>query len=279
LESVDYFNTFKHYAHYREILEAIGDIRDPNVPYEHNELWDAFRWRKADLDELAWLIRKEELGLVSRALFEKLRANIKDNYDTQKHKELALLEEKLGKGYLREPNMMLFHKLKQEADTGANMEALLGELITAQVFDANTNALLVEYFYLKGNVAAYGVYALYFYINYASQKNNPLKDTTDSMLPEMGKKIVELSINATSLGTQVLTAGASQSLIDLIKRTLQADGEDLISKEEKTSLYDKFTENFLKFISYERETMSELEFNQRYPLDGFDDWRKKRKSA
>lgn len=43
--------------------------------------------------------------------------------------------------------------------------------------------------------------------------------------------------------------------------------------------YDRFVEDFLKFVSYERETLGEEKFAQRFPLEGFDDWRRKRKSV
>jgi hypothetical protein len=41
--------------------------------------------------------------------------------------------------------------------------------------------------------------------------------------------------------------------------------------------YERFVEDFLKFISRERETLGEEQFAQRFPLEGFEDWMRRRK--
>ena len=159
------------------------------------------------------------------------------------------------------------------------MEWLLGDMITAHLFDANTNALFVEYFYLKGNIDIIAAYVLYFYIDHTAQQHDkPAQGTAVSIMPEMGKKIVELSLGSVSMIGQVLTAGASQGLMDLFKGFLTAEpDEDIISKTEKPSAYQSFVENFLRHISYQKETLGETRFNQRFPLEGFDDWSRERK--
>jgi tetratricopeptide (TPR) repeat protein len=278
LDAENYFPTFLRYAHYIELLEVLTEIRDTADPFEHNEMWDAFQWHNTDLEVLAGLIRKDELAAKSRALFAQFEANIKETYDTHKEKELAILEDRLGKGFIKQPNLIIFKELKDLADKGENMEHILGDLITVKMFDANTNALLIEYFYLNGNIDILGVYALYFYINRTITKNNPLHTSTQGILPEIGKKIVELIFSPSTPAGQVLTAAGSQAVINIFQSSATSEEDDIISKDPKISEYELFIENFLKFISYERETLGEVRFNQKYPLEGFDDWRKKKKN-
>lgn len=39
--------------------------------------------------------------------------------------------------------------------------------------------------------------------------------------------------------------------------------------------FEVFSTNFLRFMSYQRETLGSEKFAEIYPLEGFDDWKKR----
>jgi len=72
----DFLAPILHYAHYREIAQAIAELRDPDQPFEHYEMWDAFYWKQEDEKELDWLLRRERLAEINNALLEKFKSNV-----------------------------------------------------------------------------------------------------------------------------------------------------------------------------------------------------------
>jgi hypothetical protein len=92
---------------------------------------------------------------------------------------------------------------------------------------------------------------------------------------------VELTLAPISLTGKVLTAAAGGAVARLFKLFLSdTNKKDQIDMQEfqnpssaSTSLddFEVFCENFLRFISYQKETLGQEAFEKQYPLEGFED--------
>ncbi|MBK7937821.1 MAG: tetratricopeptide repeat protein [Lewinellaceae bacterium] len=85
---------------------------------------------------------------------------------------------------------------------------------------------------------------------------------------------------------QLLTAAGAGAAVKLFGNFWVArHREDLINMDEYSVSakqltaapddFDLFVDNFLRFMSYQRETLGEEKFEERYPLEGFEDWKRK----
>ncbi|MBC7777659.1 MAG: tetratricopeptide repeat protein [Phycisphaerae bacterium] len=277
----DFLAPILHYAHYREIAQAIAEVRDPAESFEHHEMWDAFYWKPDDEKELAWLLRRERLAEINKSLLEKFKANVQSGSGVHslEHLETAFAQ-KLKHDLWEGTQYLGFEDFKSKSEAWPHAAREVATLIRdSRRLDANSKLLLVEYCHLRGSLSIEDVYLLYFYISYVntSQDSGIASEANSAAV----KKVVELTLAPVSLSGKVLTAAAGGAVARLFKLFLSDAGEkDQINMEEfqnpESSLervddFEVFTDNFLRFISYQREMLGEEAFEKQYPLEGFDD--------
>ena len=282
----DFLAPILDYAHYREIAEAISEVRDLAQPFQHNEMWNAFYWLPEDEKELDWLLRRERLAEINKALLEKFKTNVLSGVGVHQLEHLeAAFTQKLKHDLWEGTNYLGFEDFKTKSgawpDAAKKVAALLRD---SRRLDANSKLLLVEYCHLRGSLSIEDAYLLYFYICYI----NPSGDSTVASEANSAavKKIVELVLNPISLTGKVLTAATGGAVAGLFKKFLFEKEPQINIKEfqsPQTSLrppddFEVFAEDFLRFISYQREMLGEETFEKQYPLEGFED-RSRKKGA
>lgn len=287
-QSEDFLAPVLHYAHYREIAQAIAEVRDPDQPFKHQEMWDAFYWMPEDEKELDWMLRRERLAEINKALLEKFKANVQSGSGVHslEHLEIAFAQ-KLKHDLWEGTQYLNFEDFKSKSEAWPNAVQEVATLIRdSRQLDANSKLLLVEYCHLRGSLSIEDVYLLYFYISYA----NPSRDL--GIVREVNsaalKKVVELTLAPVSLTGKVLVAATGGAVAQLFKLFhSDARKQDQINMEEfqntensprQVDDFEVFTENFLRFISYQREILGEETFGKQYPLAGFED-RKRNKAT
>ena len=287
MDDPDYFSPLLHYAHYKEILEAVNEVRSPSQPFEHNELWTAFRWSTEDLKQIEWLVRREELSQISRRLLQQFQSTVETAFQfKQPSEEIALLEraftQQLRNDKWADTDYSSFEDLRTKIGGFPNAAQQIGFLISnSRHLSANSKMLLVEYFYLRGDLRIEDVFAMYFYIG-THQKGTGQNKVTDEAFVDMGKKMIELILAPISLAGNILTAGAAAALMRLLKNYFSEEEQIDLNKFRNQasgplhSDYDAFVEGFLRFLSFQRESLGEKKFQQRFPLEGFEDWSTKR---
>ncbi len=285
----DFLAPILHYAHYREIGEAIAELRRAGEPFEHCELWEAFYWLPEDEKELNWLIRREELAALSRELLTQFKTNVAAQLeDSAADEEMALIEQAFNEVIKKDDwagtKYADFEDFKTKSASMPGIVQQLARLVSDnRRLGAHNKMLLVEYCYLRGDLDLEEVFLLYFYIS----KHAPgiPGSVLEEGLVDGSKKIVELMLSPVSITGQILTAAAAAALTELLLKFSapdQAPDIDLDDLRGKPGVplpksdYDQFVEDFLKFVSRERETLGKEKFAQRFPLEGFDDWRRKR---
>jgi tetratricopeptide (TPR) repeat protein len=287
MDDPDYFSPLLHYAHYKEILEAINEVRSPSEPFEHNDLWAAFRWSAEDLKQIEWFVRRDELSQIRRQLLQQFQSTIETTFqDKQPAEEILLLEkaftQKLKNDHWGDTDYASFEALRAKVEGQPNAAQQIGLLISnSRRLSANSKMLLVEYFYLRGDLRIDDVFAMYFYIG-THQKGTLSNKVSEEASIDMGKKIIELMLDSVGFVGNILTAGAAAGLMRLLKNYFsdeeQIDMNNFRNESPKPlhSDYDAFVDGFLRFLSFQRESLGEEKFQQRFPLEGFEDWSKKR---
>ncbi len=277
----DFLAPVLHYAHYREIAQAIAEVRDPDQPFEHHEMWDAFYWKPEDEKELDWLLRRERLAELNKALLEKFKANVQFGSGVHSLEQLeTAFAQKLKHDLWEGTQYLGFEDFKSKSEAWPHAAREVATLIRdSRRLDANSKLLLVEYCHLRGSLSIEDVYLLYFYISYV----NTAQDTGIASEANSAavKKVVELTLAPVSLTGKLLTAAAGGAVARLFKLFLShADQKDQINMEEfqnpksaSTSPddFEVFCEHFLRFISNQRETLGQEAFERQYPLEGFED--------
>jgi len=277
----DFLSPILYYAHYREIAQAIAEVRDPVEPFEHHELWDAFYWKPEDEKELDWLLRRERLAKINKALLEKFKANLQSGSGVHslEHLETAFAQ-KLKHDLWEGTQYLGFEDFKSKSEDWPNAAREVATFIRdSRRLDANSKLLLVEYCHLRGSLSIEDVYLLYFYISYVntSQDSGIAGEANSAAV----KKVVELTLSPVSFTGKVLTAAAGGAVARLFKLFLSgSEMKDQINMEEfqnpenkleRVHDFEVFTENFLRFIGYQREMLGAEAFEKQYPLEGFED--------
>lgn len=272
-----------HYAHYREIAQAITEVRDPDQPFQHNEIWNAFYWLPEDEKDLDWLLRREELAQISKSLLEKFRINVETQLDGKADAEIAAIEKGFSdiikKDDWDHTKYNSFDDFKAKASTAPDLAQQLALIISDnRRLGAYNKMQLVEYCYLRGDLMIEDVFLMYFYIIKHNQTASR-DDVAEKGLVNMNKKIIQLLFNPLSIPGQVLTAAVAGALTELLKKfSARSNMAPDIDKRAATgnlpikpSDYDRFVEDFLQYLSYEREKMGKKAFEKKYPLEGFED--------
>lgn len=262
----NYFPALQHYAHYREIRGALALVHGPHATFEHPvELWEAFDWQPEDRARLEWQLRRDALSALGRQLLERLKNNVPIHFDNPRAAELHRLETTLTNQLEQDAwastlydNVSDFERaMVALPDLAGKLAALIGQ---SSPLDAHTQLLLVEYFYQRGNLNVFEVFLMYFYIGQG------LVD----MPGAADKKLAELLAGPPIHTSQVKTAGA---LVRLIKGFWAGEGAAALESMK----YDDFVAHFLSYLDNQMETFGVEKFDAQYPLEGFHDWRKKRR--
>ncbi|MBP6828158.1 MAG: tetratricopeptide repeat protein, partial [Saprospiraceae bacterium] len=282
----DFLAPILHYAHYREISEALAGVRRPDEPFEHQEMWKAFYWLPEDEREIEWQQRREQLAAVNRALLEKFKGNVETG---QAVHELNVLEQAFTDKLLRDlwegTKYLDFEDFKQKSVAWPGAAKDLAALIrTSRRLDDNDKMLLTEYCFLRGSISIEDTFLLYFYIDFV---RHPLPaEAAGEGLGEAGKKLIELVVAPNTIFGQILTAFGGGAAVRLFgdfwvfrNREDHIKIDDYRNPASQTPVppddFEVFSTNFLRFMSYQRETLGSEKFAEIYPLEGFDDWKKR----
>jgi hypothetical protein len=236
---------------------------------------------------------REELAALSRELLTQFKTKVAAHLeDSAADEEMTLIEQAFNEVIKKDDWAGTKYadfedfKTKSASMPGGIVQQLARLVSDNRRLGAHNKMLLVEYCYLRGDLDLEKVFLLYFYIS----KHAPGTpgSVLEAGLVDGSKKMVELMLSPVSMTGQILSAVAAAALTELLLKFSapdQAPDIDLNDLRDRPgtplpkSDYDRFVEDFLKFVSYERETLGEEKFAQRFPLEGFDDWRRKRKSA
>lgn len=288
----DFLAPILHYAHYREITESIAEVRNITEDFQHHELWKAFFWRPAEEQDLDWLLRREELAHLSQALLAQFKSNVITQLGGREDTEMTIIEkafnELIEKDDWAGTKYTDFVDFKSKTEGIPNFLQILARLISNnQRLGPHNKMLLVEYCYLRGDLTVEDAFMMYFYVG-KQRGATPLgKVVAQDGLVNMGIKIIELALSPISITGQVLTAATTAAMTTLLKNfTTQKEHApdidiDQYRKTAKTykpierSDYDHFVDDFLRYLSEEREVLGAAKFAQRYPMGGFEDWIKR----
>ncbi len=284
----DFFAPILHYAHYREIAEALAEVRQPGEPFEHFEMWKTFYWLPEDKRKIEWQQRREQLAEINRALLGKFRESIGAGEGVH---ELSVLErafaDKLSHDLWEGTKYLGFEDFKQKNEDWPDAAKDLAALIrTGRRLDDNDKMLLVEYCFLRNSISIEDTFLLYFYIDFV--KHPLLTDAAGEGFGEAGQELVKLVVAPDTIFGEILTAFGGGAAVRLF-------GDFWVSRHRKDHInmddyavsatrptaapddFDLFVDNFLRFMSYRRENLGEEKFEEVYPLDGFEDWKRKSK--
>lgn len=277
----DFLGPVLHYAHYREIAQAIGEVRDPSQPFQHHEMWDAFVWLPEDIKEINWLLRRERLAEINKTLLERFKANVQSGIGVHKLENLEnAFAQKLKHDLWEGTEYLDFEDFKSKSDAWLDALQEVAVLIRdSRRLDLNSKLLIVEYCLLRGNISIEDSFLLYFYISYVKHAQGA--GVIDEANSEGVQKIIELLLDPITVTGKVLTAAVGGALARLFglflsesKKKVQInmdEFQDSVSSMMPPDDFQTFSKNFLRFISYQRETLGKEAFDKQYPLRGFDD--------
>jgi tetratricopeptide (TPR) repeat protein len=282
-ETSDFLAPFLQYAHYREIENVLTVVQTAGESAEHRDLWAAFQWPADELRWADWMIRREALSSISKQLPEirrnrerYLKNNPGANITTLEEAFVRQLEQDDWAGTLHDK----FDDFQRSAGLMPDLRAQLAALVSgADHPEANAKRLLVDYFYLRGNLSVYDVMLMYAYIGFVQPTPEP---DTDQPL-DAGQRIVDGLFDPLTPAGETLTAATAGALIHWLKSFRAAErpaddtGLDVAGENVMPGPgYEAFTDAFLRYLGQQRETFGMSQFDERYPLEGFFDWGKNR---
>ena len=279
-DTANYFEVLQRFAHFNEIAEIIAYVRNHNESFEYSPMWESFAWRKEDLETFNYQIRLKEIAQKAAEIFQKFKIELDANYPQEtKEKIRQHLEDKIDRAYIKNTEAIVFKELLRDAKEGKDMQSHLGEVFTIRNYDSSIKSILLEFFYLNGNLSADAAFMLYFYLGFTEKRINYLEGFGAEVNFEMSKKVIELLIESATAAASIATAGMAQAFVQLGKGFLQwrHEEEPLLSLEDdpREESYENFKKGFFHFMMVEMEKIGEEAFFRKYPLHGFDDWRRK----
>jgi Flp pilus assembly protein TadD len=277
----DFLAPILHYAHYREIAEAIAEAQDTDQSFFPNDIWNGFYWLPEDEKEIEWLLRRERLAEMNKSLLEKFKSNVRSGTGIHDLEDLeAAFARKLKHDLWEGTKYLNFEDFKSKSESWPNAAREVAMLVRdSKKLDENDKLLLVEYCHLRDSLSIEDTFFLYFYITYVNTSGYT------RMADEAGsgavKKIFELVFEPDSMSGKVLSAATGDAMARLFKLFLSGLWkENHINMDEFKRIgtrpspsddFDVFQSNFLRFIGYEREKLGTKAFEKQYPLQGFDD--------
>jgi tetratricopeptide (TPR) repeat protein len=269
----DYLTPFLQYAHFREIAEHLHRFREDNAPLQINEFWEIWQLSPADEQEIAWQVRKRELEKIEAELQSFFTQNLAQQYAGYTTEQLAKLELVLAKK--KKDVQEIFEKLQLKAASGSEaLEHQLGlEIDHWELRSAHTYALMLKYFFLSGKLQDKPALLLYFYNDATAAKKQRDYEAAMEAYVEGAQPVFSLLVNTLLRLGDVASAVAAGALSVL---TLQFFNQNqaLLDEDDPMSNYQKFKAAFLQFLSIEMESMGRKKFFDKYPLQGWEDWKK-----
>lgn len=269
----DYLVPFREYAHYREIAEYLHFFRDGNVPFQDSDFWEIWQLSHADKQEIEWQLRKKELERIEAELQSFFTQNLAKQYADYTKEQLINLKKVLGEKDAVVQG--IFKKLRKAAASGSKaLEHQLGlEINHWELHSAHAYALMLKYFFLSGKLADKPALLLYFYNDFIASQNQRDYAAAKEAYVEGSQPIFSLLVNTLLKLGDVASAVAAGALSVLTQQFFNQNKERL-DENDPLSNYQKFKAAFLKFLSFEMESLGKDKFLIKYPLEGWEDWKK-----
>lgn len=255
---------FQKYFYARELVFAIQTIaknfellNDFNIS-ENKELWETFYLTVEEKDRLYLKLREKEIDIVILNIVKEIK--LKVNKIEANEKELYLLNIKEILQNKQDYNIRLVIKdlMESEYRKEEDLENLIGMMIMDfRLGESNIYANFISYAFLNGSINAQQSFALFVYLVdvISTKKSVNIQDSIKAIIPKDKSKLflVSLGLSSDLFG-----------IINIVKayEILMNDFESYEIKNE--THYMSFKRNLWKYISLNKETMSESKFKKKF---------------
>ncbi|TAK46571.1 MAG: tetratricopeptide repeat protein [Saprospiraceae bacterium] len=269
----DYLVPFRQYAHFREIAEHLHLVREDSVPFHAADFWEIWRLSPAGEQEIGWQLRKKELERIEAELQSFFTQNLEAHYAGYTPEQLQNLEKLLSEK--DKAVQAVFEKLKTKSASGSEaLEHQFGlEIDGWQLRHPHTYALMLKYFFLSEKLAPKATFFLYFYNDFKAAEKQKDYSSGKAAYTKGAQKFLEIILRPVWMLGDVGLAAVAAALAELSRQFFLQNPAEL-DEGDVTSNYQKFKAGFLKFLSVEMESMGEEKFFKKYPLEGWEDWKK-----
>ncbi|MFN0033448.1 MAG: hypothetical protein ACKVUS_00190, partial [Saprospiraceae bacterium] len=237
------------------------------------EFWKIWRLTPEDERAIWWQLREKELERIEAELQSFFSQNLERQYEGYTKEQLANLKKVLGEKDAVAQG--IFKKLQQKATSSSKvLEHQFGLEIDAwELRSAHAYALMLKYFFLSKKLEDKPALMLYFYNDFTASKKQRDYAAAKEAYVEGSQPVFSLLVNTLLKLGDVVSAVAAGALSVLTQQFFNQNREPL-DEDDPTSNYQKFKAAFLKFLSYEMESMGREKFLTKYPLEGWEDWKK-----
>ena len=266
-----FFAPFQQYAHYREIENVLATIRPPNQSPDRGELWTSFEWQPEKRAWVEWMIRREALSSLGKFLGEILRKTGKPNLE----EHLVQIKADVVQ-YLEQDNWALtLHETPADFQRAVslphNWHTHLSALISHRDFPLiQYQARLVDYFYLRGNLTVWEALLMYYYIVYI--KDSGVQDASLADITDLSEKMAEWLFDPLNAAVPATSCAALLHWLKKFRDHSQTAGSidpDTGGPMEYSPVYNVFTQDFRRYLAFQRESAGQALFDAEYPLKPF----------
>ncbi|MBI5916127.1 MAG: hypothetical protein HY842_12190 [Bacteroidetes bacterium] len=273
IEREDFLTSFQQYAYYQEILEHLYLIQEEEAPFQHREFWEVWQLSPTDEEKIWWHYREKELKKIEAELQSFFTQNLEAQYADYMPEQLQNLEKLLSEKVTAV--QAVFEKLKTKSATGSEaLEHQIGlEIDGWQLRHPHTYALMLKYFFLSDQLAPKATFLLYFYNDFKASEKQKDYSSGKAAYTKGAQKFLEIILKPIWMLGDVGLAAVAAALAELSRQFFLQNPSEL-DEADVISNYEKFKTGFLKFLSFEMESMGREKFFQKYPLEGWEDWKK-----
>jgi len=307
-DAEEWWQPVYHYAHYREITNAIDLLQfqakhvfetDVKGSQDLKDFWDCFKIDEKDIITMSEEIRKVGLQKVGQAFLNRTEVHVKDMVGKVDKSEAelkdAIYQVVYGRGDTKEQTKQTFEHLETTLEKASDVQDALVNRIASKIEakeldgDTETYLYLISYFLLLQELSPKESIYLQFYALYA----DAFRSGGISKVVQGGVKDVVKTLTGEGFDMAVDVLTAINPVTGLAKATLKpfvkgSMGEFFIAflkgVQQKTMMQysisqgikdgysiPSFKESFLEFVGKEKDRLGE-QFEQTYPLYGYEDW-------
>lgn len=253
---------FEPYFHYKECADAIeylNNYYDINLYSDDRPFWETFHFDRLTLDEIKNKVKEKKISEISEKIKEELFKHIGENIQENGLQAIQDLEGAIFK-QSKSISSLWINLNSRSIYNDDDFENQLG--IEIEEWEINSPILyfmFIKIFYLKGIINQEQVFTLFLYLIkiYSENKRKKIDDAIKDLIKnflETGRTLLpDLALRA--------SLGSIKNIIPFLQKIF--NNEDILVFRE-VSDYEEFKTNLWKYISLEKETLSDLKFNNKY---------------
>lgn len=244
----NYFQNIHDYAIYKEIQDAIKEVRDVKNVFRHNEMWSAFYWNIGDLDTIEMLDRQAEISSIIKEVEKKFGAKFDNRLQST---DIDIIPE-----FEHPKRYFIFKNIRRAVSEGEDIEQIISSHIYGQSEDFETYTLLIRFFYgFDKAMTVQTAVILQSYNIYFNRFYNFKTDAIEEGFVEGIQPVIGTIIGGLMGDLSGAIIGGALSVVfkNVIKK---------IVLNEKKLVYNQFKEHYLENFSYLRETMKPTDFDK-----------------